>query len=312
MSIRTASHAGSWYTSNGDKLGKELDSWLTVVPKTTEEGSLSSFPLPVRKCRAIIGPHAGYSYSGPAAAYAYRCIDPEPIERVFILGPSHHAYIDGCVVSSCDEYETPLGNLRLDKTVIGELHATGQFPYMDQGTDEDEHSLEMHLPYIYKVMEGRKAPYTIVPIMVGAISTTKEAQYGRVLAPYLADPKNLFVVSSDFCHWGTRFRYTYKDAGDSDAPIWKRIEALDREGMAIIETIDPADFAAYLKRTRNTICGRHPIGVLLNATAALLKDMGADRTKAELKFVHYAQSSKVTSERDSSVSYASAYLHLDM
>jgi predicted class III extradiol MEMO1 family dioxygenase len=42
---------------------------------------------------------------------------------------------------------------------------------------------------------------TIVPILVGAISTKQESYYGSLLAPYLADPENFFVVSSDFCHW---------------------------------------------------------------------------------------------------------------
>ena len=41
----------------------------------------------------------------------------------------------------------------------------------------------------------------VVPILVGAISTSKEKTYGKLLAPYLADPDNFFVVSSDFCHW---------------------------------------------------------------------------------------------------------------
>jgi Memo-like protein len=36
-----------------------------------------------------------------------------------------------------------------------------------------------------------------------------EAVYGEALASYLDDPGNLFVISSDFCHWGTRFNYTY-------------------------------------------------------------------------------------------------------
>lgn len=38
-----------------------------------------------------------------------------------------------------------------------------------------------------------------------------EAAYGRLLAPYLEDPGSLFIVSSDFCHWGRRFGYTYHD-----------------------------------------------------------------------------------------------------
>lgn len=35
------------------------------------------------------------------------------------------------------------------------------------------------------------------------------------------------------------------------------------QGMDIIETLNPATFTEYLKKFGNTICGRHPIGVLL-------------------------------------------------
>lgn len=38
-----------------------------------------------------------------------------------------------------------------------------------------------------------------------------EALYGRLLAPYLEDPAHVFIVSSDFCHWGTRFNYVFYD-----------------------------------------------------------------------------------------------------
>lgn len=33
--------------------------------------------------------------------------------------------------------------------------------------------------------------------------------------------------------------------------------------MNIIETLNPPAFTEYLKRYNNTICGRHPIGVML-------------------------------------------------
>ncbi|KAJ3275560.1 hypothetical protein HK104_003868 [Borealophlyctis nickersoniae] len=208
--------------------------------------------------------------------------------------------------------------------VNGELEATGQFTAMDLGTDEAEHSIEMHLPYVFKIMERKKGPYTIIPILVGSISAQKEQAYGKLLAPYLADPKNLFVISSDFCHWGKRFDYTFKGESvsrdrETPLPIYECIEALDREAMGIIEKMDPPLFTAYLKRTKNTICGRHPIGVLLNAIVEVLAkakkggwgEGNVKGQKAELKFVHYAQSSKVVSERDSSVSYASAYFSVE-
>ena len=80
-------------------------------------------------------------------------------------------YIDGCALSKCAEYTTPLGALPLDRpstprlsvslssvaslfAAIDELKKTGQFSEMDQGTDEDEHSIEMHLPYVRKIFEG--------------------------------------------------------------------------------------------------------------------------------------------------------------
>ena len=63
-------------------------------------------------------------------------------------------------------------------------------------------------------------------------------------------------------------------------------------------------FAEYLARTKNTICGRHPIGVLLGALTTLAK--GGKSPK--MKWVRYEQSSECMTIRDSSVSYASAFV----
>ncbi|GAA5843432.1 hypothetical protein JCM9279_002100 [Rhodotorula babjevae] len=345
-STRTASHGGSWYTSDRRKLDQQLSTWLEATAHPTKGDPLRE--APVKGCKAIIAPHAGYSYSGPAAAFAYRCIDVEHIKRVFILGPSHHVYLDGCALSKCKEYETPIGNLPLDLDTIAELKATGKFEQMDLSTDEDEHSIEMHLPYVRKVFEGRDI--RIVPILVGSISTASEKRYGALLAPYLADPATLFVVSSDFCHWGQRFRYTHYHPPDSDdvrdgvalsagnfdetveeggGEVWEGIDKLDRLGMdAVAFSLSPASspssssnkgpstahdqFAAYLAATRNTICGRHPIGVLLGALSALERGDDGERGSSErgmrCEWVRYEQSSRVRSLGDSSVSYASGFV----
>lgn len=287
--IRKASHAGSWYTSNAKKLQEELEGWLA-------EAGLAKSP----NVRGVIAPHAGYSYSGRAAAYAFGNIDPTNISRVFLLGPSHHYYTSKCALTRTSAYSTPLGDLPIDNEVNEELYATGKFEFMDIHVDEAEHSMEMHLPYIAKVFHGY--PIKIVPIMVGALSDEKEAMYGKLLAKYVDDPKNFFSVSSDFCHWGSRFNYTYYNK--AHGPIHKSIEALDRMGMEIIETGNPEAFKAYLKEFDNTICGRHPISVFLH----MLKNCS---TKITIKFLRYEQSSQCKSLRDSSVSYASAAAKLD-
>jgi AmmeMemoRadiSam system protein B len=93
------------------------------------------------------------------------------------------------------------------------------------------------------------------------LSDSNAKTYGKLLRPYLDDDETFFVISSDFCHWGKRFGYTFYDS--KHGKIHKSIEALDRMGMDIIESLDPVAFTDYLKKYKNTICGRFPIIVLL-------------------------------------------------
>ncbi|KAG8974882.1 hypothetical protein FRB90_009701 [Tulasnella sp. 427] len=167
---------------------------------------------------------------------------------------------------------------------------------MDISTDEDEHSIEMHLPYVRKAFEG--LDIKIVPVMVGALPKAREQHFGKILAPFFARDDTFVVISSDFCHWGQRFTYTYyyptplplapglqpkqlssSVAPSEDHPIHKSIKDLDFEALEILRFPSglpptPAsdihtNFNMYLRRTKNTICGRHPIGVFLGALAEM-------------------------------------------
>jgi AmmeMemoRadiSam system protein B len=108
-------------------------------------------------------------------------------------------------VTACDYYETPLGNLAVDTAVEKELVSNPdvKFEYMSAQTDEEEHSLEMQMPYIYKILQqaGKEKDVKVVPIMVGAINCRKEKEFGKLMARYLENPENACVVSTDFCHW---------------------------------------------------------------------------------------------------------------
>jgi len=168
----------------------------------------------------------------------------------------------------------------------------------------------------------------IVPILVGAISATKEQIYGELLAPFLLRPDTVFVISSDFCHWGTRFSFTrYYPTGlggesirldrkkesqiTKEYPIHRSISAMDHEGMGILGRLSAdssvhEEFVRYVDDTGNTICGRHPIGLLV----AAVESLGEGRSGARLKWVRYEQSSRCETIEDSSVSYASAYIAL--
>lgn len=85
----------------------------------------------------------------------------------------------------------------------------------------------------------------------------------------------------------------------SKGAVYEFIEWLDRKGMTIIEDHNADNFRAYLVETGNTICGQHPILVLLETIRACHLGL-------KTRFVKYDQSSQARVKMDSSVSYASA------
>lgn len=260
--------------------------------------------------------HAGYTYSGPAAAWAYKSLNLTNCKRIFLLGPSHAWYLNDCALSTHTHYATPLGNLTLDQETIRTLNATGKFRSWLPQKETQEHSLEMHLPYLYKMCcrtfgQDNTANFPLlIPVLVGNVPPPRqggkseiardEVAYGEIFAPYLQDPETVFVVSSDFCHWGDRF--SYQDLMP---------EVVDKSAMAAIETGRHQAFADDLAETENTVCGRHPIGVMMAALEVWKRERGVEDGKGVFRFLRYERSGEIVSRRDSSVSYCSAVAILD-
>jgi MEMO1 family protein len=160
----------------------------------------------------------------------------------------------------------------------------------------------------------------LVPILVGNTNPRTEKHFGSILAPYLADPTSIFVVSSDFAHWGSRFGYTYYKPSNGDPvdlsprnspprnpQIYKSIMEVDHSSMDAIETGKHDDFLTNLEETGNTVCGRHPIGVVMAAVEVLAAEGKVSGEKGRFKFVRYERSGDVVRPDDSSVSYCSAF-----
>lgn len=303
--VRKAHHAGSWYEDDEAQLSNTLNRFLL---EASSSSSLGDDDRLEGIARGIVSPHAGFSYSGPTAAYAYLALremlvtkKQEPI-TIVVLHPSHHVYLDGCAVSNASLIETPILSLPVDDDLRNELLTSSSlFSVMSKQTDEEEHSGEMQYPFVAKsILDAQHQNCRILPIMVGSVSTKKEKEYGYNLAPIIHRPNIFTVVSTDFCHWGQRFGYT---SHDNDIPIYESIERMDRLGMDHIEMQKPGAFATYLKATANTICGRHPLAVWLHA---IYCNKESNQETLAVKFVKYAQSSQVQSLRESSVSYASA------
>lgn len=288
--IRSASHAGTWYQNDADELTDSIKFWLKDVTSNNNYNNL---------IKAIIGPHAGFRFSGPTAAYSYANINPNLYDKVILLGPCHHKFIQGCGLPTCQIYQTPIGDILVNIEEIKKLAKLENFVTISKKDEQEEHSLEMHLPFIKYIFGENK--FTLIPIMVGNLDNEKEIYFGKILSEYLKDDRTLFIISSDFCHWGKDFDYYPRD--DKFKEVSDYIEQLDKRGIDLITDQDVEGFSEYLVETENTICGRHPIAVYLNA----LKYSGL-KTKTE--FIYYKQSGKINKKSTSSVSYASLITYL--
>ena len=137
--VRPATQANRFYTGDAGELSKEVDSLL----------ALHRCERVYRDVAALIVPHAGYYFSGNVAAAAYMAIPRDKqYKRIFLLGPSHHEWLDGASVNTeADYYATPLGQVKVDReTAVALTAADSVFRYEPKAHDR-EHCLEVQLPF---------------------------------------------------------------------------------------------------------------------------------------------------------------------
>ena len=220
--VRPATQANRFYTGDAKELSEEVDSLLALHRGETE----------YRDVAALIVPHAGYYFSGNVAAAAYMAVPKDKqYKRIFLLGPSHHEWLDGASVNTeADYYATPLGQVKVDReTAVALMAADSVFRYEPKAHDR-EHCLEVQLPFLQRRFGNGKSTQTsedsvppIVPIIISTNDFQKLKRIAEALKPYLTD-ENLFIVSSDFSHYPK-----YEDACKVDALTGKAVESGDVE-----------------------------------------------------------------------------------
>ncbi|HLF59318.1 MAG TPA: AmmeMemoRadiSam system protein B [Alphaproteobacteria bacterium] len=223
--VRPAAVAGYFYPGNASELDQTVKRLLAAVPGAADD------QVP----KAMIAPHAGYVYSGPVAATAYARLAParERIKRVVLMGPAHRVAFRGLAVPSADAFVTPLGSVPVNREAIAKLLTLPQVTVSDEA-HADEHSLEVHLPFLQAVL----ADFSIVPFVAGAAGVEEVAQALDLL---WGGPETLIVISSDLSHY-----LDYRSA--------RRIDAATTQA---IERLRPADIG------HDQACGRIPITGLL-------------------------------------------------
>jgi MEMO1 family protein len=166
-----------------------------------------------RSPKALIAPHAGYMYSGQAAAKAFAVLrdDALVIERVVIIGPAHFVPLPGIAIPTADAFETPLGLVPVDHD---SLAAITDLPFVisADAPHAPEHALVVELPFLQMLLKS----FAVVPLLVGKAEPKNVAD---VLRRLWGGPETLIIVSSDLSHY-----HDYETARHLDAATANAIE----------------------------------------------------------------------------------------
>jgi AmmeMemoRadiSam system protein B len=176
--------AGAFYPAAPASLAATVDQLLAAASPT-------SGPPP----KVLIVPHAGYIYSGPTAALAYASLRllRQQIRRVVLLGPTHRVAVNGLAAPEYAAFSTPLGDIAIDREAIASLRDLPQLVFSDH-VHAQEHSLEVHLPFLQRSLENFK----LVPLAVGQATP---AEVAEVLDRLWDGPETLIVISTDLSHF---------------------------------------------------------------------------------------------------------------
>jgi MEMO1 family protein len=212
QAVRAPAVAGSFYPAAAPELAALVDRLLGEAELADER--LAHEPGGAAP-KALIVPHAGYSYSGACAAAAFARVRPfaEGIERVVLLGPAHRVFVDGLAWPDAERLRTPLGEVAIDLAALRALPAV--VPHA--AAHAREHSLEVVLPFLQRVCPRAK----LVPLIA---SRGRAEEVGRLLEQLYGGRETLFVISTDLSHF-----LRYDEGRALDRRTAERIVALDGE-----------------------------------------------------------------------------------
>lgn len=269
--------AGTWYSDDPAALRKEIEGYLARAEAEP----------PLADVHALVLPHAGYRYSGQTAAWGVKQVAGKSFKRVVVIGPSHRLPLRNAVtVPDATHYRTPLGEVPLDTEMIAALRGQDFCRDVQLDLQGGEHSTQIEVPLLQVALDG---PFKLVLVIVGQLDPPTTKRVADVLRSWV-DAETLLVVSTDFTHYGRSFGYV---PFAEDIPA--KLEELDLGACRLLETKDGKGFREYVERTGATICGQHPLEVLM----ALLPP------EAKVVRLRYDTSGRMTGDYQTSVSYVS-------
>lgn len=271
--VRQPAVAGQFYPQNSEELNSQLDSLLEETTSLNVQG----------KPRILVVPHAGIAYSGRTAAWGFKQLEGSDYSRVILLGSSHKMQLNHAAVYPDGAWKTPLGSVEVDKDAVSFLLSKDQGIIADKTPHAEEHSLELELIFLQKVLKDFK----IIPILIGQPSETLIENLAQKVS-YLFDDETLLIVSTDLSHY----------------PTWEIANKVDKQTINAILSGNQDSFEKTIKDLETQsypelstfACGYESLKVALRMAELL--------SVSDFKEISYQNSGDVTGNKNRVVGYA--------
>lgn len=258
--------AGMFYPAGARELETMIDGFLAAAKDQ---------PLP-EPLLGMMVPHAGYRYSGLAAAHGYRLLRDRPITQVVILAPSHQMPAPYAAVLDRRAYATPLGEVPIARDLVQQLLSSTTVVRADARLFAREHSLEVQLPFLQRVLPG----VAVLPLVLGSRDPGLATELARALYTVLGERRDVLVLaSSDMSHY-----LPYEEGN-----------RIDEASTQIVLALDPAALHQALATDRAQLCGGAAVVTLIE----LLRLRGGH----EAKLLFHNNSGDVSGDRSRVVGY---------
>ena len=224
----------------------------------------------------LVSPHAGYLYSGPVAGAIISRVNLS--DTVIIIGPNHTGQGKPLSIMTEGIWETPLGKVEIDTRLGRKIIATSRYLKEDSRAHQNEHAIEVQLPFLQYFQPSIK----IVPIILGYVDGTVYKEIGKEIARAIKelDKKVVIIASSDMTHYEPQ----------------ESAQRKDNQAIAAILSMNEDELLKRVHDLDISMCGLAPVVSLLSAA----KQLGAKR--AEL--VKYQTSGDTSGDYSSVVGYA--------
>ncbi len=275
--IRRGVAAGIFYNSDRDTLVKEVESsfFHKLGPKEIKSDRFV----------AAVVPHDKYHLSGHVAAWVHAKLESA---NYIILGPNHNQIGSSYSVMKEGLWKTPLGEVAVSTKTAQKLLDKTKLLQHDITAHNDEHSIEVQLPFIqYRFGSNFK----FVPILItNSFSNRDFVESCKTVGKAIAE-----VVKAD------REKWVVIATTDMSSGMKDFVRKTDKKFISAIKNLSENKLFQTVNRTESFICG---YGALI-ATLSAAKELGAKKSK----LLKYSSSFDVVGDPSQVSGYASFIIH---